>query len=410
MKVRGFMRLALFGIVLLGLTGLSFGQFGVSISIGVAPPPLPVYDQPPIPESGYIWTPGYWAWSDDGYYWVPGTWVQPPQEGLLWTPGYWGYDEDGNYAWNDGYWGNEVGYYGGVDYGYGYQGDGYAGGYWQGNNFYYNNAVNNIGGVRIPNVYTKQVIENRSENRVSFNGGQGGTQARPTAQQTQARSAHHVEATSAQKQQVQVAKSNPQMFAKNNSGKPAVAATSKPGDMSHAVAAKAAGGKVDPKVMQANSQNTPKANAKGGSKPAGNEAGRPTTPAAPASANERNVPKPASNEAARPTTPSTANERNVPKPSNAGPENNPSRARGTEPSPARPETGRPENGRPEAGPANGMPQSEGARRPPEPANRNAAPPARENEKPGNNAAPKERPEAPQKNNEKPKPDKNDKPE
>jgi hypothetical protein len=57
-----------------------------------------------------------------------------------------------------------------------------------------------------------------------------------------------------------------------------------------------------------------------------------------------------------------------------------------------------------------MPQSEGARRPPEPANRNAAPPARENEKPGNNAAPKERPEAPQKNNEKPKPDKNDKPE
>lgn len=410
MKVRGFMRLALFGIVLLGLTGLSFGQFGVSISIGVAPPPLPVYDQPPIPESGYIWTPGYWAWSDDGYYWVPGTWVQPPQEGMLWTPGYWAYDEDGNYAWNDGYWGNEVGYYGGVDYGYGYQGDGYAGGYWQGNNFYYNNAVNNIGGVRVTNVYTKQVVQNSSADRVSFNGGQGGTQARPTAQQTQARSAHHVEATPAQRQQVQAAKSNPQMFAKNNSGKPAVAATSKPGDMSHAVAAKAAGGKVDPKVMQANSQNTPKANAKGGSRPAGNEAGRPTTPAAPASANERNVPKPAGNEAARPTTPSTANERNVPKPSNAGPENNPSRARGTEPSPARPETGRPENGRPEAGPANGMPQSEGARRPPEPANRNAAPPARENEKPGNNAAPKERPEAPQKNNEKPKPDKNDKPE
>src|ERR1700760_2568155 len=101
MKVRGFMRLALFGIVLLGLTGLSFGHFGVSISIGVRPPPLPVYAQPPIPESGYIWTPGYWAWSDDGYYWVPGTWVQPPQEGMLWTPGYWAYDEDGNYAWND---------------------------------------------------------------------------------------------------------------------------------------------------------------------------------------------------------------------------------------------------------------------------------------------------------------------
>jgi hypothetical protein len=48
---------------------------------------LPVYDQPPIPEPGYIWTPGYWAWDDDsGYYWVPGTWVLPPEPALLWTP------------------------------------------------------------------------------------------------------------------------------------------------------------------------------------------------------------------------------------------------------------------------------------------------------------------------------------
>ena len=182
MKVRSIVRMALLAMVLVSLTGLSFGQFGVSISVGVAPPPLPVYDQPAIPAAGYIWTPGYWAWSDDGYYWVPGTWVQPPQEGMLWTPGYWGYDDDGNYAWNDGYWGTDVGYYGGVNYGYGYQGDGYAGGYWQGNNFYYNNAVNNIGGVSVPNVYTKQVAEITSGDRVSYNGGQGGTQARPTAQ------------------------------------------------------------------------------------------------------------------------------------------------------------------------------------------------------------------------------------
>jgi hypothetical protein len=267
--------------------------------------------------------------------------------------------------------------------------------------------VNNIGGVRVTNVYTKQVVQNNSADRVSYNGGQGGTHARPTAQQTQARSAHHVEATPAQRQQVQAAKSNPQMFAKNNSGKPAVAATSKPGDMSHAVAAKSAGGRVDPKVMQANSKNTPKANAKGAPKPAGNEAGRPTTPS---TANEQNVPKPAGNEAARPTTPSTANERNVPKPSNAGAENNGTRARGTEPSTARPENGRPETGRPEPGSAAGMPQSEGASRPAEPANRNAAPPARENEKPANNAAPKEKPTAPEKSNEKPKPDKSEKPE
>jgi hypothetical protein len=40
-----------------------------------APPPLPEYEQPPCPEDGHFWTPGYWAWSTAGYYWVPGTWV-----------------------------------------------------------------------------------------------------------------------------------------------------------------------------------------------------------------------------------------------------------------------------------------------------------------------------------------------
>lgn len=73
---------------------------GIGISVDVAPPPLPVYDQPPIPGDGYIWTPGYWAWSDDtGYYWVPGTWVLPPAPELLWTPGYWGWN-DGVYAFH----------------------------------------------------------------------------------------------------------------------------------------------------------------------------------------------------------------------------------------------------------------------------------------------------------------------
>ena len=100
------------------------------------PPPLPVYDQPPIPGDGYVWTPGYWDWSDDDddYYWVPGAWVEPPEPGVYWTPGYWRY-YDGRYLYSDGYWGPEVGYYGGVDYGYGYGGEGYAGGRWQGDRF-----------------------------------------------------------------------------------------------------------------------------------------------------------------------------------------------------------------------------------------------------------------------------------
>src|ERR1700691_5037445 len=102
---------------------------GVFISVNFAPPVLPVYVQPPLPEPGYIWTPGYWAYGDDGYYWVPGTWVEPPSVGLLWTPGYWGWN-DGVYVFNAGYWGATVGFYGGIDYGFGYGGVGYLGGRW----------------------------------------------------------------------------------------------------------------------------------------------------------------------------------------------------------------------------------------------------------------------------------------
>ncbi len=63
----------------------------VFVSIGIAPPEIPIYTQPDIPGDGYIWTPGYWAYGDDGYYWVDGAWVLPPYQGALWTPGYWGY-------------------------------------------------------------------------------------------------------------------------------------------------------------------------------------------------------------------------------------------------------------------------------------------------------------------------------
>ena len=82
------------------------------------PPPLLDYDQPYDPGDDYIWTPGYWAWSPDGYYWVPGAWVEAPYEGALWTPGYWGYYHD-HYRFYRGYWGQYVGFYGGVNYGFG---------------------------------------------------------------------------------------------------------------------------------------------------------------------------------------------------------------------------------------------------------------------------------------------------
>ena len=61
----------------------------VAVAITVAPPALPVYEQPPCPTEGFLWTPGYWAHGPDGYFWTPGLWVAPPHPGLLWTPGYW---------------------------------------------------------------------------------------------------------------------------------------------------------------------------------------------------------------------------------------------------------------------------------------------------------------------------------
>ena len=121
------------------------------------PPELPVYEQPPIPAPGYVWAPGYWGIGPVGYYWVPGTWVLPPTVGLLWTPGYWGW-RDGIYVWNAGYWGPHVGFYGGVNYGFGYGGVGYEGGRWDNGVFIYNRTVNNFGNVTITHVYEKNCL------------------------------------------------------------------------------------------------------------------------------------------------------------------------------------------------------------------------------------------------------------
>src|ERR1700726_4025946 len=115
----------------------SRAQVAVGISVQIGPPALPVYEQPICPGAGYLWTPGYWAYGDDGYYWVPGTWVVAPTVGFLWTPGYWGWG-GGGYFWHAGYWGPHVGFYGGVNYGFGYVGVGYLGGGWEGGHFAYN--------------------------------------------------------------------------------------------------------------------------------------------------------------------------------------------------------------------------------------------------------------------------------
>ena len=211
----------------------------IILSIGIAPPPLPIYEQPLCPGDGYIWTPGYWAYDDDGgYFWVPGTWVLAPEPGFLWTPGYWGWG-DGVFVFHEGYWGPHVGFYGGINYGFGYVGFGYEGGYWRDGAFFYNRSVNHI--TNITNVYNKTVVVN--DVHVSYNGGEGGITARPRAEEEAPAGERHIPPIAAQTQHIQSASRNRELFESVNHGRPAIAATARPGEFSghEVVRAKSAG-------------------------------------------------------------------------------------------------------------------------------------------------------------------------
>jgi hypothetical protein len=213
----------------LAISTASFSQIGISIRIG--PPALPVYEQPPCPAEGYIWTPGYWAYDYDyaDYYWVPGTWVLAPEPGFFWTPAYWGWGGD-RFIFHEGYWGPRVGFYGGINYGYGYFGNGYEGGRWDHDRFFYNRSVNNVNVTNIHNVYNTTIVNQTTiVNRVSYNGGNGGINARPTREEEAAERERHIPPVAAQAQHMRAAQSNRELQASVNRGRPPVAATPRPG-------------------------------------------------------------------------------------------------------------------------------------------------------------------------------------
>ena len=196
-------------------------QVGISVTFG--PPSLPVYAQPVCPGDGYLWTPGYWAYGPEGYYWVPGAWVLPPRPGFLWTPAYWAYEGNAFY-FHPGYWGPHIGFYGGINYGFGYGGVGYEGGYWRGNIFAYNRSVNNLGG-SVHNIYDHPVeLRNGAYNHVSYNGGRGGVPYRPSPPELAALREPHYRATGQQLQHQNFAAQDRQQFARYNNGRPALTA------------------------------------------------------------------------------------------------------------------------------------------------------------------------------------------
>jgi hypothetical protein len=255
------------------------------------PPLLPEYDQPPAPDPDYMWTPGYWAWGPGGYYWVPGCWVAAPYVGALWTPGYWGF-VGGHYRFHHGFWGRHIGFYGGIDYGYGYTGYGYYGGYWNGGHFFYNTAVNRVNRNVIRNVYDHNVVVNHrtenggSSNRVSFNGGRGGVQERPRPAEL---AVLHEQRNAPMASQVQVARDasrNKQQFFKQNNGRPAVEVNT------HAVVADRTPPKSLPRATEPVGQPAGRGEVRPGQFQAPAQAGRPPGQPTP---QVRNVP-----EAARP--------------------------------------------------------------------------------------------------------------
>ncbi len=246
MRPRSAMRLLLFLCAVLGLSNGASAQISLGISVSFGPPALPIYEQPICPAEDYLWVPGYWAYDNDyGYFWVPGTWVQVPQVGYLWTPGYWGWGGSG-FIFHEGYWGPRVGFYGGINYGFGYVGNGYQGGRWQGNHFAYNTYVNHVNTTIIHNTYNTTIV-NVNETHISYNGGEGGVQARPSSEEAAYASQRHVGPVSAQAQHIEAARGNPQLRASTNQGRPPIAATARPGEFTTgAVPAKQAGGEYKP--------------------------------------------------------------------------------------------------------------------------------------------------------------------
>jgi hypothetical protein len=230
-----------FNVELANIAGAQNGQAGVGPSVDLnapvdadvvadtAPPAMPDYDQPECPTDGYLWQPGYWAYSPyrTNYYWVPGAWIAPPSPGVLWTPPYWGY-EGSRYVFHVGYWGDHVGFYGGINYGYGYGGRGYYGGEWRGGRFNYNTAVVHVNTTVVHNTYVNRTVINNVtvNNHNSFNG-RGGVEAAPTSEEVSASREHHLKPTAEQNGNQLAARGNPNQFHSTNPGSKPVFASPK---------------------------------------------------------------------------------------------------------------------------------------------------------------------------------------
>jgi len=190
------------------------------------PPPLVDYDQPFSPGALYFWCPGYWANNANGFFWVPGQWVLAPYYGALWTPPYWSYSGT-HFLFHRGYWADHVGFYGGVNYGFGYVGTGYFGAYWRGHDLYYNSTVTSVDATVVHNIYAHSVVYKgiaygaHSNRFTSYNGGHGGLKAYATIAEQIVAYGPRLNPTTIQEARSRAASRNPAALYSQNQGHPA---------------------------------------------------------------------------------------------------------------------------------------------------------------------------------------------
>jgi hypothetical protein len=127
-------------------------------------------------------------------------------------------------------------------------------------------------------VYNTTVVNNTNVTRVSYNGGNGGINARPRPEEERAAHERHLPPVPDQRQQVQAARSDPQLRASVNRGKPPIAATPKPGAFNERGVVRAReGGAIHGGPRNAGRENVSRGNAGPENAGRANNVPRPTT-------------------------------------------------------------------------------------------------------------------------------------
>jgi len=107
MKHTNFVRNLLLSMFLAASAAAAPAFAQISFNIVIAPPELR-YEAVPVIAPGYVWAPGYWAWSGDRHIWVRGRTIVH-RVGYRWEPDRWD-QRNGAYYRHPGRWERDADY------------------------------------------------------------------------------------------------------------------------------------------------------------------------------------------------------------------------------------------------------------------------------------------------------------